>query len=261
MRLAIFFLVLAGSFVVFSIVVAGQNLWQRYEQYSIRYDNTSVSGLQVGGSVIYQGLDIGSIATIEIDPRNIETIVVGIQVQEGTPIKTDVVATIVPVGITGISQIELSGGTQAAPLLDPGSDIPAADSTVTQVTDSVQSVLSNLERVLTDISGVLNRIDPESLGNILSEIETVITDNQSAVTGLITQLETATGGFASAAQGIDELVESASSVTEDVEFLVRRNTPEINQAVDQLNDTLRLLNNFAFQINSDPSLLIVPEEQ
>lgn len=251
---------LVGSFAAFAVIVAGQNLWQRFDAYTIRYNNTSVSGLQEGSTVIYQGLDVGSIETIEIDPQNVETIVVTIQIQDGTPIKADVVARIVPVGITGISQIELSGGTQDAPLREPGSVIPAADSTVTQVTDSVQNVLTNLERVLADIAGVLNRIDPESIGNILSDIELVITDNQAAVTGLITELEQTTAEFASAAGRIDGLVESAASVTEDVEFIVRRNTPEINEAVEQLNDTLRLLNNFAFQINSDPSLLIVPEE-
>ena len=260
-RLAVFFLLLIGSFAIFAVVVAGQNLWQRYDSYFVRYTNTSVSGLQAGGTVIYQGIAVGSIESIEIDPQNVENIVIELRVQNQTPIKTDVTAQIVPVGITGISQIQLSGGTREAATLEPGSFIPPADSTVTQVTESVQNVLKDLESVLNNIAGVLESIDRQSVGNILAEIERLVSDNQESISGVVAELERTARSLAEATQGIGGLVSSAGSITDDVELLVRRNGPEIDEAVDRLNDTLRLMNNFAFQINNDPSLLIIREEQ
>lgn len=204
---------------------------------------------------------MGSIESIEIDPDDVESIIVELQIQEGTPIKTDVVARIVPVGITGISQIELSGGTQEADDLEPGSFITPAESTVGQVTDSVTDILDGIEGVLSDIADVLERIDSDSVGNILSQLDTMLSENEETVSSLLQELDTAAAGLADATGEIDGLVGSVAEVSGDIELLVRRNGPEIEEAIETLNDTLRLLNNFAFQINSDPSLLIRPEER
>jgi phospholipid/cholesterol/gamma-HCH transport system substrate-binding protein len=204
---------------------------------------------------------VGSIESIEIDPDDVESIIVELQIQEGTPIKTDVVARIVPVGITGISQIELSGGTQEADDLEPGSFITPAESTVGQVTDSVTDILDGIEGVLSDIADVLERIDSDSVGNILSQLDTMLSENEETVSSLLQELDTAAAGLADATGEIDGLVGSVAEVSGDIELLVRRNGPEIEEAIETLNDTLRLLNNFAFQINSDPSLLIRPEER
>jgi phospholipid/cholesterol/gamma-HCH transport system substrate-binding protein len=253
--------VLIGGLAVFALIVAGQNLWQQYDPYFIRYTDTSVGGIQVGGTVVYQGIAVGTIEAIEIDPENVQSIIVEIRVQDGTPIKEDVVATIVPVGITGISQIELSGGTQDADELEPGSFIPPASSTVGQVTDSVTSILEGIEGVLSDISAVLAQIDQQSVGNILSRIDTMLAENEETVQSLLGELDSAAGGLASATGELDDLIGSVGTVSDDLELLVRRNGPEVEEAIETLNDTLRLLNNFAFQINNDPSLLIVPEER
>jgi phospholipid/cholesterol/gamma-HCH transport system substrate-binding protein len=250
-----------GGLVIFALIVAGQGLWQQYDTYYVRYTDTSVGGIQVGGTVVYQGIAVGSIQSIEIDPGDVESIIVEIQVQDGTPIKTDVVARIVPVGITGISQIELSGGTQAAEEIDPGSFITPADSTFGQVTDSVTSILEGIEGVLSDIAQVLDRIDSDSIGNILARIDGMLSDNEDTVSSLLQELNEAAAGLTGATGEIGGLVSSVTEVSGDLELLVRRNGPEIEEAIESLNDTLRLLNNFAFQINNDPSLLIRPEER
>jgi ABC-type transporter Mla subunit MlaD len=257
----VFFLILVGGFVGFAAVVAGQSLFKQYETYYVRYTDTSVSGLQVGGTVIYQGIAIGTIESINIDPSDVESIIVELNVQEGTPIKTDVTAQIVPVGITGISQIQLSGGTQDAERLEPGSFIPPAESTVTEVTESVQSILEGIEGVLSDISGMLDQIDQQSIGSILSRVDSMLEGNQQVVESLLVELEAAVAGFADAGDELESLIGSAGSVTADFDLLLRRNAPEIGEAVEVLNDTLRMLNNFAFQINNDPSILIIPEQR
>jgi phospholipid/cholesterol/gamma-HCH transport system substrate-binding protein len=246
---------------VFALVVAGQNLWQTYDTYFIRFTDTSVAGIQEGGNVAYQGISIGSIESIRIDPEDVESIIVEIDVEAGTPIKRDVVARIVPVGVTGISQIELSGGTSGAADLPPGSYISPGESTVTAVTESVQSVLTGIEDLLIDLEGVLANVEQQSIGNILSRIDSMLRENERVVSDLLVELDAAAGRLSEAADEIGALASAASEVTANIDLLVRRNSPDIEAAVATLNDTLRLLNNFAFQINSDPSLLIVPEDQ
>ncbi|MFW6211957.1 MAG: hypothetical protein ACOC8L_03580, partial [Spirochaetota bacterium] len=136
-----------------------------------------------------------------------------------------------------------------------------SESTVGQVTDSVTDILDGIEGVLSDIADVLERIDSDSVGSILAQLDTMLSDNEGAVSSLLRELDAAAAGLADATGEIDGVVASVGEVSGDMELLVRRSGPEIEEAIDTLNDTLRLLNNFAFQINSDPSLLILPEER
>ena len=294
-RLALFFLIVIGAFSVFALVVAGDSLWQQYDTYYIRYTDTSVAGIQSGGTVIYQGIAVGSIEAIGIDPQDIQSIVVTIRVERGTPIKEDVRAQIVPVGITGMSQIELSGGTREAETLSPGAFLTASPSTVAQVTETVQSVLKGMEQVLLDVSSVLARIDQDSVGNILSRVDSILADNEERISSVLGELDAAAGGLARLAneaegllastrrgteqvfagleseiggsglgqvgEQVRDLIDTSTRIIADVELVVRRNRAQVDRSVDLLHDTLRLLNNAAFQINADPSVMVIPVER
>lgn len=294
-RLALFFLIVIGAFVVFALVVAGDSLWQQYDTYYIRFTDTSVAGLQSGGTVIYQGIAVGSIEAIEIDPQDIQSIVVTIQIERGTPIKEDVRAQIVPVGITGLSQIQLAGGTRDAETVSPGAFIDPSPSAVAQVTETVQSVLEGMEQVLLDVSGVLTQIDQDSVGNILSRIDAILEDNEERISSVLGELDAAAGGlarFALEAEGllastregtervfasleteigaaglaqvgeqVSGLIGRSEEVVADIDLIVRRNRGQVDRSIDLLQDTLRLLNNAAFQINADPSVLVIPVER
>ena len=287
---------------MFAFVVAGDSLWQQYDRYFIRYTDTSVAGLQSGGTVIYQGIAVGSIESIQIDPEDIESIIVAISVERGTPIKVDVRAQIVPVGITGLSQIQLAGGTREADTLATGGFIPPSPSTVAQVTETIQSVLEGMERVLLDISGVLSQIDQDSVGNILGRVDTILATNETRISDTLEELNLAAAGLArltteaeqliastrrgteSAFVGLEAqiaafgeevagfgigrigeevsgLVAQGAEVVSEVDLIVRRNRAGIDRSLDLLQDTLRLFNNAAFQINSDPSVLVIPVER
>src|SRR5579884_2029080 len=61
----------------------------------------SVTGLQGGSAVRYRGVPVGSVGNIEIDPANIERVRVTLNLNPGTPVKTDSVASLEIAGITG----------------------------------------------------------------------------------------------------------------------------------------------------------------
>ena len=62
-----------------------------------------MSGLQQGGQVLYRGIPIGQVDDIRIDPDNVETVLVMVDVDRETPIKADTVATLEFQGLTGIA--------------------------------------------------------------------------------------------------------------------------------------------------------------
>lgn len=81
--------------------------------YRIRFAE-SVSGLVVGDTVQYRGIDVGTVKSMRIDPENPRLIVVDVSLRKETPVKTDTRASLTLKGITGVVFIELNGADPAA---------------------------------------------------------------------------------------------------------------------------------------------------
>ena len=75
----------------------------------------SVSGLPEGGQVLYRGIPVGRVGDIRIDPDNVETVLVAVEVDRETPIKADTVATLEFQGLTGIAYVQLRAARRRAP--------------------------------------------------------------------------------------------------------------------------------------------------
>ncbi len=282
-RLGLFISLVSGALILFFLMVAGNSLWEQRDIYYIRYSNASVQGLQVGGAVVYQGITVGSIKSVEIDPENVENIIVTISLEQHTPIKTNVSARLVPVGITGLSQIELSGGTQEAPLLPPGSTITPEPSSISQVSESLQSILNNIQLLLEDISSFVTEENRRSLGNILSNVDGMVAENRTELGEIVDNLNRTSANLTEATREASLLVGSlrktveaaeveeaaqefrtmtaqAGALVDTLDSVVFEGRDEVLESIEVLNDTVWLLNDFAFQLSENPSLIIFNRE-
>ena len=111
-----FVLVLLISFGLFGAWVARMHFETKSDEYYVDFPG-SVSGIAPGSAVRYRGIPIGTVSDIKLDPVNIEHIRVTVELQPGTPIKSDAVASLEIQGLTGGAFVQISGGTQDAPLL------------------------------------------------------------------------------------------------------------------------------------------------
>ena len=96
--------------------VASVPIDREVDPYQIAFAG-SVTGLQQGSQVRYRGVPVGRVADIRIDPQRVEWVLVTIEVERGTPIRQDTVASLEMQGVTGIAFVQLQGGTQASPPL------------------------------------------------------------------------------------------------------------------------------------------------
>lgn len=87
-----------------------------YPLYTV-YMAESVAGLSRDGAVKYRGVNVGRIRAIGLAPNNPELVELVLEIEPGTPIKQDTVATLEAQGLTGLAYINLLGGSQAAPPL------------------------------------------------------------------------------------------------------------------------------------------------
>ena len=210
---------LAGLF-VFAAWVAKVQLEEARQPYNIFFTG-SVTGLQVGSPVRYRGISVGTVTDIRLDPSNVTRVQVTVEVQEGTPIKTDSIASLEVQGITGGAYVQISGGTEMSELLRTAHDngipvIPSRPSSLTVVVDAAPQLLN---RAL-DVS------------NRLTELLTP--QNQAAFGEILANTRVLTAELAKASKGLDATMAQANRTLQAFEPLA----PQLGQTVGQAQRTL-----------------------
>ncbi len=150
-RLGIFIIAAMTVIIIAVGTLSYDRIFDTRDIYQIVYEDVSVSGLEVGSQVKYLGLNVGSVRNIQIDPDNINKIIVTIAIEEGTQIKEDVRAEISMIGITGLKQIELRGGTVESDMLSPGGTIEAGKSITEDITGRAEVLTEKMELVLNNL--------------------------------------------------------------------------------------------------------------
>ena len=195
---------LVGSFVI--LIVAGAIafvLWlakfqfdQRFTRYDIEFQG-SVSGMKVGSSVELNGIPVGEVIDIAIDPDNVEKVLVTVEVPSATPIRENTVANMQLKGITGGMTIQLSGGTQDSPPLIPP---PGRERAV------IASRASALEQFLEGAPELM-----ESLQTLVARAALLLgPENQDAFSQTLANISAISGALAERRDDIQTLVSDAS---------------------------------------------------
>jgi phospholipid/cholesterol/gamma-HCH transport system substrate-binding protein len=194
-RLGIFLVV--GLVLLLSLIgfFTARQLLEKRDTYYVSYSGVSVSGLEVGSPVKYLGITVGAISDIKIDPEDVNSIIVELSLEPGTPVKEDAKADIVAVGITGLKTIEIRGGSNEADFLDENEFIQAGSSITEEITGKAEIIAEKVEKVLNNLQVFtepdnLNKITTSadrisSLANdaslTIAKIDTLVDENKEAV--------------------------------------------------------------------------------
>ena len=120
--------------------------------YRIHFDE-SVSGLALGEPVKFVGVDVGTVKSMGIDTVDTHWVQVDVKLRKDAPVKTDTKATLKTRGITGVSFIELSGGSADAQMLVAATpagevpEIPAEKSALTTVLEQLPKVIAKFSAI------------------------------------------------------------------------------------------------------------------
>jgi phospholipid/cholesterol/gamma-HCH transport system substrate-binding protein len=186
-----FMLALIAGAIGFAMWITRANLRESNVFYYI-YFTGSVAGLQNGSSVQLRGVPVGNVADISIDQGNIELIQVTVSIKVGTPIKTNTVAQLQLQGITGLSVIQLSGGTQDAPPLEPAlgkrrAVIPSIPSPLERVFQSVPEVTTQVVELAARLNDLLNDENRQAIAHVFANLDT-LTSSLANSRGDVTKL-------------------------------------------------------------------------
>ncbi len=199
---------------------------ESYTTY-VAYVTESVAGLNENAKVQYNGVDIGHVGSIELDPTDPQRVRVTLEIKENTPIKADTVATLTSSGITGVARIELSGGTVEAGTLDAleGQEHPVIQTTPSlfvRLDESISGLVGELTGAADALTNVANRVEQllddenqQTIGNILGNVEEFTADLDQItgeVSAITRQISSVTGSVADASEGLPELIAHVDQV-------------------------------------------------
>ena len=172
--------------------------------YRVRYENT-VSGMLIGAAVLFNGIRVGEVTDLKLDPRNPNHILATVAVTTGTPVRADTKASIDFQGLTGVAVVTLTGGDPKAPLLAAGGESPPtliADPLAGQnMTQAARNMLQRMDAVLAENSVALKG----TIDNIKT-FSDALARNSNRVDGIVAGLERMTGGSAAAASVVYDLI-------------------------------------------------------
>ncbi|MBX6322327.1 MAG: MCE family protein [Rhodospirillaceae bacterium] len=198
-----------GAFVLVLVAgIAGFVVWiGKYRQpdvvyYDIKFSG-NVTGLQVDNTVRYRGIPVGRVKAVRIDPANPNLVLVTIEVAKGTPIRVDSVASLELQGITGVTYIQISGGSPVSQMLPQTREKPYP---------LIAAQPSKLEELFEGAPALLTRLNElaDRLNLLLSD------ENARAISGTLANLETLTGALAAQSGGLKELLENGAAAADQL---------------------------------------------
>lgn len=178
--------ILVGSFVLLIVLgLFGFVIWlaklevdREFARYTIYFDG-SVSGLSAASSVLYNGIPVGTVDSIRIDPQNPQRVRVVVDIATDTPVKKDSVAELQAQGITGVSLVALTGGSATSPALTevpPGERYPVIDSRPSQFQRLFQGAPDLIARgveLLEQTKRLVNDDNIKALSAIIGDVQTL----------------------------------------------------------------------------------------
>jgi len=180
--------VAVGAFVLLMITVAfvavlwlaRAQLTTQYATYDI-YFTGPVSGLREGAVVEYNGVQAGRVKEIRIDPSNVEQIRVTVEIETNVVIKQDAAANLETNILSGVSYVQIAGGTQDAPILaaERGTRYPvirSRRSRLASVTARLPQIMAKLDETVDHLNELLGENNRRAIGETLANLRTLSAD-------------------------------------------------------------------------------------
>ncbi len=195
-RVGIFFIFGVGIFVLVTILLVGNRLLKREDCYYTRLQDISIAGLTEGSSVRFQGMNIGHIRNISIDPHDTSIVQLDFCIKPGVPIKEGTVTQLGNIGITGLKFLELKGGGKGDDI-PIGGEIPSQKSEWEEITGKASVIAAKLESILNNLNLAISGVKKEDIESIVSNINSIsgsvddiLKDNKDNITTIVGRVDT-----------------------------------------------------------------------
>jgi phospholipid/cholesterol/gamma-HCH transport system substrate-binding protein len=252
---------------VFGFVYWFQNIGGTGERavYRIVFEG-SVSGLRTGGSVLFNGIRVGEVTGLQLDPQKPQQVVATIGIDKSVAVRPDTQIGMEFQGLTGIAALSLKGGNPATAALVGSKDNPpllvAPPGATQDVTQAARDVLRKVDDFIAENQKALK----SSLEN-LDKFSGALARNSDKIDQITSGLQGLTGGadgkggeINEAARSIKQLADNLDQRTAEITVGINRLATNGAKQIDTLsanaNRTLSTINRAVDNLDKNPSRLI-----
>jgi phospholipid/cholesterol/gamma-HCH transport system substrate-binding protein len=258
---------------VFTIWLARLQFNNDYDVYDIVFYGP-VRGLSEGGEVHFNGIRVGEVTALNLDPKKGDQVIARVRLNGTTPVRVTSRAQLEPQGITGLNYIQITAGTPNSPLLKTQYAenvvpvIQSQPSPIAELLSGSGTVLAQTVDALNRINRVLSDDNIRSFSTSIKNVE-AMTVELEARKGMFQQLEetltkanAAVGEYqalgVSARQMVDTDGRQAIAKAQAAIASINRSASGLEgplgdfgtQTVPQLNDTIRQLDQATHSLQS-----------
>lgn len=170
-----FTLLVVGAALMFALWLGKADSDKQFRTYDVVFQE-AVTGLSKGSTVEFNGIKIGDVSSLRLDPQDPRRVFARVRVEAEAPVRSDTRARLVPAGITGISIIRLSSGDDPAskPLEAEAGQIPvivATPSPLSKLLADGEDAMLNANQVLLQARELFSAQNVESIGRMLHNLE------------------------------------------------------------------------------------------
>jgi phospholipid/cholesterol/gamma-HCH transport system substrate-binding protein len=156
-----------------------------------------VTGLTVGSQVVFNGINVGTVKTLDLDPDNPKIVIAGLRVRPLRSIKADTQVTLGFQGLTGVGYIEMVGGTAKLPPIWEAQEKPR-----------IVAVRSSFQDLMAGARTILARAD-----DALKTVQTLVADNRDDINQAVKDVRSFTGALAQNSDKVADLIEQVGAAS------------------------------------------------
>lgn len=195
----------------------------------------SVSGLRVGGPVLFNGIRVGEVTEMRLTDKPSEVAAV-VSITPSTPVRSDTIVTLEYAGLTGIASVSLKGATASSPAVAPprngGLPTLRAASTAGDMGTAVRETLAKADALIVE--------NQESVRNTIKNLETfteALARNSGKIDKLVDNSSKLIETGADAMGSFNELAVSLKKDTNKLAESLDKRTAEVSEGINKLTET------------------------
>ncbi|MGP9796243.1 MlaD family protein [Halomonas sp. 86] len=298
--IGLFTVITAAAALLFTLWISHAAGQRDYQTYRVLFER-SVSGLTVGSAVQYNGIRVGDVTTLNLNPADPRQVIAKIRVEKDTPVKEDTHAQLAFASITGSMSIQLYGGTPDSPALidHAGDEIPvihADPSPLSTFLEEGKEVVDNINSILANVNNLFDDSNRQNASNVLTNIDQItemiasqreaFEENLALLGSASRQATTTMASINVLSEQVTQLLEqdgqnvmqNAANASQDIaraaqrmEQLIEQNadavdstlqgTRDIGPALSSLRSTLNSLDRIARELDENPIEFLLGRDQ
>lgn len=200
----------------------------------------SVTGLEIGGWVYFNGIKVGEVRKLSLNPDDPNSVTVVVGIDGSSPLRADTRATLGFSALTGVAYIELVGGSVKAEQLFAKDGVPhmtAEPSAFQDLVQGARQIMSQADHTLSAVNSLVDdnrQAISNTVGNV-NRFSEALASNADGVEKFMGGVSDAAAAFTSLSSRMEKLVDSSEAVVAAVEpAKVARVVDNVARASDRL---------------------------